>query len=223
MGVVEAAGSLRRRRRPRSHLLAPLPGSALLTSAPVIVPLLFTARLFLDNLQHGQINAQLLFLSCWHSCYFASSGRFPARSPAGREHQGRARVAARLPHLQAMLARGGMDARVPRAAESGDPDRDLRPRRRGDTVEELARWWAVSYRSRSPTTQTGAAVGPEAVPDGRGRRTNPVPRRRGVVHRRVARLFGLAARRRARQKATDHAIFVVIAVARRSTPSVLRR
>jgi hypothetical protein len=32
-------------------------------SAPVIVPLLVTARLFLDNLQHGQINAQLLFLS----------------------------------------------------------------------------------------------------------------------------------------------------------------
>jgi len=32
-------------------------------SAPIIVPSLFAARLFADNLQHGQINAQLLFLS----------------------------------------------------------------------------------------------------------------------------------------------------------------
>jgi hypothetical protein len=32
-------------------------------SAPIVVPFLFTARLFDDNLQHGQINAQLLFLS----------------------------------------------------------------------------------------------------------------------------------------------------------------
>ncbi len=32
-------------------------------SAPVVIPLLVTARLFLDNLQHGQINAQLLFLA----------------------------------------------------------------------------------------------------------------------------------------------------------------
>jgi hypothetical protein len=32
-------------------------------SAPIIVPFLFTARLFDDNLQHGQVNAQLLFLS----------------------------------------------------------------------------------------------------------------------------------------------------------------
>jgi hypothetical protein len=32
-------------------------------SAPIVVPFLFTARLFQDNLQHGQINAQILFLS----------------------------------------------------------------------------------------------------------------------------------------------------------------
>ena len=32
-------------------------------SAPVVVPFLFSARLFQDNLQHGQINTQLLFLS----------------------------------------------------------------------------------------------------------------------------------------------------------------
>lgn len=32
-------------------------------SAPIIIPFLFTARLFQDNLQHGQINTQILFLS----------------------------------------------------------------------------------------------------------------------------------------------------------------
>ena len=32
-------------------------------SAPIIVPFLFSVRLFHDNLQHGQINTQLLFLS----------------------------------------------------------------------------------------------------------------------------------------------------------------
>ena len=32
-------------------------------STPIIVPFLFSARLFQDNLQHGQINTQLLFLS----------------------------------------------------------------------------------------------------------------------------------------------------------------
>lgn len=32
-------------------------------STPIIVPFLFSARLFHDNLQHGQINTQLLFLS----------------------------------------------------------------------------------------------------------------------------------------------------------------
>src|SRR3989454_10034851 len=35
-------------------------------SSAVVVPFLFTARLFDDNLQHGQINALLLFL-----CLFA--------------------------------------------------------------------------------------------------------------------------------------------------------
>jgi Glycosyltransferase family 87 len=39
------------------------PNRLAFVSAPILVPFLFTARLFDDNLQHGQINAQLLFLS----------------------------------------------------------------------------------------------------------------------------------------------------------------